>query len=101
MPILSTTKFQPSTSGTFALPVVSIVLTDPPPPEPSTILIKGSWRDNAICSHFKCFSLIEASAEPPLNVKSSPPTTIFLPSIFALPKIKLDPLKLTKSLFSS
>ena len=33
VPILSTTSSQPATPGTLARPVVSMVFTDPPPPE--------------------------------------------------------------------
>jgi aryl-alcohol dehydrogenase (NADP+) len=36
VPMLATTHSQPSTAGTLARPVVSMVLTEPPPPEPST-----------------------------------------------------------------
>ena len=37
-----TTISQPRTPGTLARPVVSMVLTEPPPPEPSIMRISGT-----------------------------------------------------------
>src|SRR5262245_40544699 len=65
VPMLSTTVSQPLTPGTLARPVVSMVLTEPPPPEPSTSRIKGRRISLAICSHMRCLPLMVASAEPP------------------------------------
>jgi hypothetical protein len=51
VPMLLTTHSQPETPGTLARPVVSIVFTEPPPPEPSTRRMSGSLSSLAICSH--------------------------------------------------
>jgi hypothetical protein len=58
--------------GRLAWPRVSIVFTDPPPPEPSIMRINGRRYSPAICSGMKYLPLIEASADPPRTVKSSP-----------------------------
>ena len=99
--MLATTHSQPSTAGTFARPVVSIVLTEPPPPEPSTSRISGSRRSCAIRSHMLCLPLMVASADPPRTVKSSPPTTTGRPSTVARPNTKFDGVKRVRSFFSS
>src|SRR5437870_7273130 len=88
--MLATTHSQPSTAGTFARPVVSMVLTEPPPPDPSTRRISGSRRSCAIRSHVLCLPLMVASADPPRTVKSSPPTTTDRPSTLARPNRKLE-----------
>src|SRR5262245_17548600 len=90
VPMLLTTISQPDTPGTFARPVVSMVFTEPPPPDPSTRRISGRRSSLAICSHWRCLPLIVASADPPRTVKSSPPTTTGRPSTLARPKMKLD-----------
>ena len=90
VPMLLTTHSQPETPGTLARPVVSMVLTEPPPPEPSTRRMSGSRSSLAICSHWLCLPLMVASAEPPRTVKSSPPTTTGRPSMRARPKTKFD-----------
>ena len=101
VPIFSTTNSQPATPGTFARPVVSIVLTEPPPPEPSTRRINGSLKASAISSHMLCLPLIVASAEPPLTVKSSPPMITGLPLTLAFPKTKFDGVSFFKLLSES
>ena len=40
--MLLTTISQPRTPGTLARPVVSMVFTEPPPPEPSIMRISGT-----------------------------------------------------------
>ena len=99
--MLATTHSQPATPGTLARPVVSMVLTEPPPPEPSTNRISGRRNSLAICSHMRCLPLMVASAEPPRTVKSSPPTTTGRPSTRARPNTKLDGVKAPSSLRSS
>ena len=64
---LATTHSQPATPGTLARPVVSMVLTEPPPPEPSTNRIRGSRSSLAMRSHMRCLPLMVASAEPPAH----------------------------------
>ena len=98
VPMFSTTHSQPLTPGTFERPSVSMVLTEPPPPEPSTMRTSGRRSWFAICSHMMCFSLMVASAEPPRTVKSSPPTTTGRPSSRARPKTKLDGSRCSRSL---
>ena len=99
--MFSTTSSQPETPGTLARPVVSMVLTEPPPPEPSTMRMSGRRSALAICSHWKCFSLIVASAEPPRTVKSSPPITTGRPSTRARPKTKFEGTRSARSLLPS
>ena len=99
--MLATTHSQPSTAGTLARPVVSMVLTEPPPPEPSTSRMSGSRSSCAIRSHMVCLPLMVASAEPPRTVKSSPPTTTGRPSTRARPKTKFDGVKLLRLFWSS
>ncbi len=99
--MLLTTHSQPETPGTLARPVVSMVLTEPPPPEPSTSRIRGRRSSFAICSHWLCLPLMVASAEPPRTVKSSPPTTTGRPSRRARPKTKLEGVSSLRSLFAS
>ena len=61
--------------GRLARPVVSIVFTEPPPPEPSISRMIGMRNSVAICSDIFGLPLIEASADPPRRVKSSPAIT--------------------------
>ena len=98
--MLVTTHSQPSTAGTLARPVVSMVLTEPPPPEPSTRRINGKRRSCAIRSHMLCLPLIVASAEPPRTVKSSPPMTTGRPSTRARPKTKFDGVNASRSFWA-
>ena len=63
-----------SPPGRLARPVVSMVFTEPPPPEPSMSRIMGSRNSLAICPPRIFFVGIVASAEPPRTVKSSPET---------------------------
>ena len=78
-----------SPPGRLARPVVSIVFTEPPPPEPSISRMIGMRNSAAICSDIFGLPLIEASAEPPRSVKSSPATTTGRPSTVPRPKTQL------------
>src|SRR6195952_3079985 len=71
--------------GRLAAPLVSMVFTEPPPPEPSMMRMIGSRKSCAISSAINGFAEIEASAEPPRTVKSSPTTTTVRPSILPRP----------------
>src|SRR5438128_11846093 len=71
--------------GRFAAPFVSIVCTEPPPPDPSMTRMIGRRKSCAISSAIKGFVEMEASAEPPRTVKSSPTTTTVRPSTLARP----------------
>ena len=82
-----------SPPGRLARPVVSMVLTEPPPPEPSISRMIGMRKCAAICSDIFGLPLIEASAEPPRKVKSSPATTTGLPSTMPRPNTQLPGMK--------
>ena len=71
-----------------------MVLTEPPPPEPSMMRTIGSRSSCAMRSAWMAFSGIVASAEPPRTVKSSPLTTTGRPSIMARPEMRLAGVKL-------
>src|SRR5579871_5214180 len=71
--------------GRFAAPFVSMVFTEPPPPDPSMMRMIGSRKSCAISSAISGLALIEASAEPPRTVKSSPTTTTVRPSTLPRP----------------
>src|SRR6266436_6041280 len=75
--------------GRLAAPLVSMVFTDPPPPEPSMMRIIGRRKSCAISSAINGLAEIEASAEPPRTVKSSPTTTTVRPSTLARPNTQL------------
>src|ERR1700754_870531 len=75
--------------GRLAAPLVSMVLTEPPPPEPSMMRMMGRRKSCAISSAINGFALIEASAEPPRTVKSSPTTTTVRPSTLPRPNTQL------------
>src|SRR5262245_59159160 len=75
----------PRPPGRLARPVVSMVLTEPPPPEPSMMRTMGSRNCAAMRSAKIGFIGMVASAEPPRTVKSSPTTTTGRPSILARP----------------
>ena len=66
-----------------------MVLTEPPPPEPSITRMIGRRKSCAISSAISGLSEIEASAEPPRTVKSSPTTTTGRPSILPRPNTQL------------
>src|SRR6516164_5244568 len=72
--------------GRLAAPLVSMVLTLPPPPEPSMMRMMGRRKSCAISSAICGLALIDASAEPPRTVKSSPTTTTVRPSTLPRPK---------------
>ena len=80
----------PMPPGRLARPVVSMVLTDPPPPEPSMMRMIGRRRSAAIRSAMIGFSLMVASALPPRTVKSSPTTTTGRPSTRPRPMTQLE-----------
>ena len=82
-----------SPPGRLARPVVSIVFTDPPPPEPSISRMIGMRNSAAICSDIFGLPLIEASAEPPRKVKSSPAITTGRPSTVPRPNTQLAGMK--------
>ena len=71
----STTMSQPGIWGMYVRPAFSIVLTEPPPPMPSTRRTWGSRSSSASPSAASRLAEIDASAEPPRTVKSSPDTT--------------------------
>ena len=81
--------------------MVSIVLTDPPPPDPSITRMTGMRKVLAISSAIIGFSRIEASAEPPRTVKSSPTITTGRPSTLARPNTQLAGVRSFRSPFSS
>src|SRR5665213_67395 len=80
--------------GRLAAPLVSMVFTEPPPPEPSMMRMMGKRKSCAISSAISGLALIEASAEPPRTVKSSPTTTTVRPSILPRPNTQLAGVKL-------
>src|SRR5215472_1722369 len=71
--------------GRLAAPLVSIVFTEPPPPEPSMMRMIGRRKSCAISSAISGLAPIDASAEPPRTVKSSPTTTTVRPSTLPRP----------------
>ena len=87
-----------SPPGRLARPVVSIVFTDPPPPEPSISRMIGMRNSAAICSDIFGLPLIEASADPPRRVKSSPAITTGRPSTVPRPNTQLAGVKAVISL---
>ena len=80
MVVWSTSCVPPTPPGTLARPVVSMVLTEPPPPEPSIMRMSGRRSSLAMRSAMMGLSRMVASAEPPRTVKSSPTTTTGRPS---------------------
>ena len=80
----------PSPPGRLARPVVSMVLTEPPPPEPSMMRTIGRRSSPAMRSARMGLVGMVASAEPPRTVKSSPTTTTGRPSIRARPITQFD-----------
>ena len=79
----------PSWPGRLERPVVSMVLTEPPPPEPSMMRTIGRRSSLAMRSARIGFMGMVASAEPPRTVKSSPSTTTGRPSMLARPMTQL------------
>ena len=67
-----------------------MVLTEPPPPEPSMMRMIGRRSSLAMRSASIGFMGMVASAEPPRTVKSSPSTITGRPSILARPITQLD-----------
>src|SRR4029077_6261419 len=78
-------RVPPMPPGRLAAPLVSIVFTEPPPPEPSMMRMMGRRKSCAISSAMSGFAEIDASAEPPRTVKSSPTTTTVRPSTLPRP----------------
>ena len=68
-------RVPPTPPGRLAAPLVSMVFTEPPPPEPSITRMIGRRKSCAISSAISGLAEIDASAEPPRTVKSSPTTT--------------------------
>src|SRR5437868_1077571 len=75
--------------GRLAAPLVTIAFTERQPPEPSISRITGRRKSCAISSAISGFAEIEASAEPPRTVKSSPTTTTARPSTLPRPNTQL------------
>ena len=91
----------PTPPGRLAAPLVSIVFTEPPPPEPSITRMIGRRKSCAISSAISGLAEIDASAEPPRTVKSSPTTTTGRPSILPRPNTQFAGVRCLSSLFSS
>src|SRR5215467_5183847 len=87
--------------GRLAAPLVSIVFTEPPPPEPSMMRMIGRRKSCAISSAINGFAEIEASAEPPRTVKSSPTTTMVRPSTLPRPNTQFAGVRCLSSPLSS
>src|ERR1700760_996919 len=94
-------RVPPMPPGRLAAPFVSMVLTEPPPPEPSITRMIGRRKSCAISSAIKGFAEIEASAEPPRTVKSSPTTTTVRPSTLPRPNTQLAGVRCLSSPCSS
>ncbi len=78
-----------------------MVLTEPPPPEPSMMRIIGSRSSLAMRSASVGFMAMVASADPPRTVKSSPSTITGRPSTFARPMTQLEGVSLVSLLSAS
>ena len=94
-------RVPPTPPGRLAAPRVSIVFTEPPPPEPSITRMIGRRKSCAISSAISGLVEIDASAEPPRTVKSSPTTTTVRPSILPRPNTQFAGVRCLSSLFSS
>src|SRR5712671_2528266 len=94
-------RVPPTPPGRLAAPLVSIVFTEPPPPDPSITRMIGSRKSCAISSAISGFAEIEASADPPRTVKSSPTTTTVRPSIRARPNTQFAGVRALSSPCSS
>src|SRR6202022_1272505 len=94
-------RVPPMPPGRLAAPLVSMVFTEPPPPEPSISRMMGRRKSCAISSAISGFAEIEASAEPPRTVKPSPTTTTVRPSILPRPNTQFAGVRFLSSPFSS
>src|SRR6266436_75236 len=94
-------RVPPMPPGRLAAPLVSMVFTEPPPPEPSMMRMMGRRKSCAISSAISGFAEIEASAEPPRTVKSSPTTTAVRPSILPRPNTQFAGVRFLSSPCSS
>src|SRR6202048_4700246 len=94
-------RVPPMPPGRLAAPLVSMVFTEPPPPEPSISRIMGRRKSCAISSAISGLAEIEASAEPPRTVKSSPTTTTVRPSILPRPNTQFAGVRFLSSPLSS
>src|ERR1700738_5257972 len=94
-------RVPPMPPGRLAAPLVSMVFTEPPPPEPSISRIMGRRKSCAISSAISGLAEIEASAEPPRTVKSSPTTTTVRPSILPRPNTQFAGVRFLSSPCSS
>ena len=90
-------RVPPTPPGRLAAPLVSMVFTEPPPPEPSITRMIGRRKSCAISSAISGLAEIEASAEPPRTVKSSPTTTTGRPSILPRPNTQFAGVRLVSS----
>ncbi len=90
-------RVPPTPPGRLAAPLVSMVLTEPPPPEPSMTRMIGSRKSCAISSAISGLAEIDASAEPPRTVKSSPTTTTGRPSTLPRPNTQFAGVKWVSS----
>ena len=75
----------PGAAGTYVKPMVSSVLTLPPPPVPSTSRTSGMRRSCAARSAHTIFCQMAASAAPPRTVKSSAWSAARRPAIRPVP----------------
>src|ERR1700761_7479844 len=87
--------------GRLAAPLVSMVLTEPPPPDPSMMRMMGRRKSCAISSAIRGLAEMEASAEPPRTVKSSPTTTTVRPSTLPRPNTQFAGVRCLSSPCSS
>src|SRR3979411_3263053 len=90
-------RVPPTPPGRLAAPRVSIVVPEPTPHEPSITRMIGRRKSCAISSAISGLAEIEASAEPPRTVKSSPTTTTVRPSILPRPNTQLAGVRLVSS----
>src|SRR3954452_12991168 len=94
-------RVPPIPPGRLAAPLVSMVFTEPPPPDASMRRTMGRRKSCAISSAINGFAEMDASAEPPRTVKSSPTTTTVRPSILPRPKTQFAGVRFCSSPFSS
>src|SRR2546423_2600620 len=94
-------RVPPTPPGRLAAPRVSFVLPEPRPPGPAITRMIGRRTSCAISSAISGLADIEASAEPPRTVKSSPTTTTARPSILPRPNTQLAGVRCLSSLVSS
>src|SRR5246500_4584123 len=91
----------PSWPGRLERPLVSMVFTEPPPPEPSMMRMIGRRKSCALSSALKGFAEIDASGAPPRTGNASPTTTRVRPSTLPRPNTQLAGVRLVSSPLSS